>query len=109
MSVNKETKKIILSMVEKIKTEYKPEKIILFGSCAWGKSIKGSDVDLFIIKKTGERHIDRAIRVCEIIDKENCLVGVDVLVYTPDELSYRLNIGDVFIKKVLNEGEVLYG
>ena len=109
MNGDKKIRKIILRMAEKIKTVYNPEKIVRFGSYAWGKPIRGSDVDLFIIKKTNERHIDRAVRICEIIDEENCLVGVDVLVYTPEELSHRLNIGDVFIQKILREGEVLYG
>ncbi len=109
MNGNRKIRKIISRMVEKIKKEYQPEKIILFGSYALGNAAKDSDIDLFIVKKTDARHIDRAVKVCEIIDEENCLIGVDVLVYTPEELSHRLKIGDVFVEKVLKEGKVLYG
>ena len=48
MVKEKEIKKI----AEKIAKEYKPEKIILFGSYAWGKPGPNSDVDLFVVKKT---------------------------------------------------------
>ena len=47
MVKEKEIKKI----AEKIAKEYKPEKIILFGSYAWGKPGPNSDVDLFVVKK----------------------------------------------------------
>lgn len=95
-------------MAEKIKNEYQPEKVILFGSYAWGEPTRDSDVDLLIIKKTKERHIDRAIKVREIVDKENREVPLEVLVYTPKELKQRLKARDGFIKTILSKGEVVY-
>lgn len=108
MSRDKNIRKMILRMVEKIKKEYQPEKIILFGSYSWGKPTKDSDVDLLIIKKTTERHIDRAVRVRDIIDKENRSVPLDILVYTPKELKERLRARDCFVKSILTKGEVIY-
>lgn len=96
-------------MVEKLVKQYQPEKIILFGSYAWGKPTKDSDVDLFIIKETDERHIDRAIRVNEILDEENGLVALESLVYTKNETQRRLEMEDPFIKKIMLKGTVLYG
>ena len=55
--VNEEIKK----MAEKIAKKYKPEKIILFGSYAWGKPGPNSDVDLFVVKKTGNTRMARKI------------------------------------------------
>ncbi len=95
-------------MVEKIKNEYQPEKIILFGSYSWGKPTRDSDVDLLIIKNTNERHIDRAVRVREIVDKENRVIPLDIVVYTPRELKQRLKASNSFIKTILTKGEVLY-
>lgn len=46
-------------VTEKIVKEYKPEKIILFGSHAWGKPSRDSDVDLFIVKNSKKRRSDR--------------------------------------------------
>jgi len=106
---NKRVKRLIQVMAEKIKKEYTPEKIILFGSYAWGKPNKDSDIDLFIIKRTNERHIDRSVRVAEILDEENALFAIEPLVYTPEEVSYRLKIGDPFIKKIMKKGRILYG
>ena len=100
---------LLKKMVTKIKDKYKPEKIILFGSYAHGKPKKDSDIDLLIIKKTTDRHIDRAVKVCEIIKKENRLVAIDTLVYTPDEINMRLKLGDDFIKGILENGITLYG
>lgn len=96
-------------MAEKIKKEYGPEKIILFGSYAWGQPAKDSDVDLFIVKETNQKHRQRMLTVRRLLSEENSLVGMDILVYTPQEVSERLKIGDSSISRILNKGDVLYG
>ena len=100
---------VIIAMVEKIIKKYKPEKIVLFGSFAWGNPDRHSDVDLFIIKKTRMRHIDRSVKVAEILDEENGIFAIDLLVYTPGEVAERLRMGDPFIGKIMKKGVVLYG
>ena len=50
--VKEETKRKIQAIADKIAREYKPEKIILFGSYAWGHPHEDSDLDFFIVKKT---------------------------------------------------------
>lgn len=109
MTKDKKVRELLSRMVEKIKRHYQPEKIILFGSYAWGNPTKDSDIDLFIIKDTEERHMDRAVRVREIIYEENRLVPLEVLVYTPVEVRQRLKLGDDFIGKIIEEGQVLHG
>jgi len=103
------SREIINRIVEKIEREYQPEKIILFGSYAWGKPTKHSDLDLFIIKETQERRIDRSVRIAEILDEESWIFAIEPWVYTPDEVSQRLKIGDPFVKKILEKGKILYG
>ena len=102
-------KKIIQKISEKIQREYQPEKIILFGSYAWGKPDMHSDIDIFIIKKTKARHIDRSIEIRRILSEENGMVALDPIVYTPGEAKNRVKLGDDFIKKIMTEGVVLYG
>ncbi len=102
-------KKLIRQIVEKIKTEYLPQKIIIFGSYAWGNPTKDSDLDLFIIKDVNEKHKERALKVRRILGEENGIVAMDILVYTPEELSKRIEIGDSFISKILKKGEIVYG
>lgn len=85
---------------------YKPEKIILFGSSAWGKE-EINDIDLFIVKKEVPYYgADRIIELYRIMDVD---AAVDYIVYTPEEAEERLSLGDPFIKKIYREGNVLYG
>lgn len=101
--------KIVLQIARKIRNRYKPEKIILFGSYAYGKPKRDSDIDLLIIKKTKQRHIDRSVRIREIVKQENRLVPIEPLVYTPKEINERLKLEDDFIKKIYEKGIILYG
>ncbi len=101
--------KLIKVIAKKVRDNYKPEKIILFGSYAYGKPKRDSDIDLLIIKKTNARHIDRSTKVREILQEENRLIAIEPLVYTPEEINQRLKIEDDFIKNIMNEGKVLYG
>jgi len=92
---------------EKIIREINPERIILFGSYAWGKPTEDSDVDLFIIKDSGERKINRAREVREAISGSN--VPVDVLVYTPEEIKKSINEShNLFIEDIIRNGKTIY-
>lgn len=53
------TRKTIQAIADVIAKQFKPEKIILFGSWAWGKPNAESDIDLMIIKKSKKRRIER--------------------------------------------------
>ena len=108
MLIDTEARQTILEIVEKIKQEYQPEKIILFGSYAEGRQNEDSDIDLFIIKETEERPIDRRVKVAEIICDPHRFIPVESIVITPQELQQRLKIGDQFIQKILQRGELLY-
>ncbi len=112
MTVNKRKKNMeeaIKNITKKITYGYKPQKIILFGSYAHGNPRKDSDIDLLIIKETKSRHIDRAVKIREILKEENRLFAIEPLVYTPKEINKRLEIEDDFIKNILEEGVTLYG
>ena len=86
---------------------YQPEKIILFGSAARGDTDEYSDVDLIVIKDTDQRFVQRLVETARLISR-NISVNVDVLVYTPAELSAMLEEGRPFIEQALKEGKVLY-
>ncbi|MBI4267947.1 MAG: nucleotidyltransferase domain-containing protein [Chloroflexi bacterium] len=105
---NKKIQKLIEEVVEKIKTEYQPEKIILYGSYAYGKPTEDSDIDLFIIKETDKRRVDRFVEVSQLIYQPGRGIPIEPMVYTPEEVEERLAIGDQFVEEVLSKGEVLY-
>ncbi|MEW5759360.1 MAG: nucleotidyltransferase domain-containing protein [Candidatus Thermoplasmatota archaeon] len=108
MIKNKKMKKIILEIVEKIKDSYLPEKIILFGSYAYGNPTKESDIDILVVKKTNERPIDRRIKVRRLVNLK-VPVAFSPIVMTPDEVKYLIEIGDHSIKEIMKKGKILYG
>lgn len=93
-------------MTEKIVAEFKPEKIILFGSRAWGVPGPDSDVDVLVVKETDRstrevaREIDGAIFPRPF--------PLDLLVYRPDQVEEGQARGDFFIKNILTKGRILY-
>lgn len=98
----KEIENITKQIVEK----YKPEKIILYGSFAYGKPHKDSDVDLFVVKKTRKPRTKRHLELDRmLLDRK---MALDILVYTPKEIKKRLSLGDFFIKDIINQGKTLY-
>jgi predicted nucleotidyltransferase len=107
MNASPETKRHIFNIARKIKTKYKPEKIILFGSFAYGQPDESSDIDLLIVKETPDEPIDRRVAVRRLLSIEED-AHISPLVITPGELAHRLKIGDQFLGEILARGEVLY-
>ncbi len=103
-------KEVISQEIENIKNQlvekYKPEKIILFGSAAWGED-EVYDIDLFIVKRDVPYYGEDRIR--ELYRLLNTDASVDYVVYKPEEVEERLALGDPFVKKVFKKGKVLYG
>lgn len=99
-------KKEVKKNIDRIKKQYKPEKIFIFGSFASGTITPDSDVDFFIIKRTRKPRRERQREVSRIlIDRE---VPVDILVFTPAETERRRKLGDPFILDILNSGKLVY-
>ena len=92
-------------MIEVIRTEYRPEKIILFGSLADDAVHEWSDIDLLIIKETDKRPIDRNIELVRLIRPT---VGVDLFIYTPHEFAVLLNEKYSFLLNILKTGKTVY-
>jgi predicted nucleotidyltransferase len=99
---------VIAQLVETIAREYRPQKVILFGSYARGRPTEDSDIDLLIIKDTDARMVDRFVEVKRLIYDPQLRVPVSPLVYTPRELEERLDMEDDFVKEIIREGTVLY-
>ncbi|NOY52989.1 MAG: nucleotidyltransferase domain-containing protein [Deltaproteobacteria bacterium] len=99
-------KEIINDIVQRIVRQFRPEKIILFGSYAKGDVNPDSDVDLLVILPI------EGSRRRKTVEIDLALVGVelpvDLIVVTPEEVEkYRNKIGTI-IRPAMNEGEVLY-
>lgn len=92
-------------VVEQIVEKFKPQKIILFGSYARGNPRPESDVDMLVVMDTPIKDVHQAIQICQRIDYR---FGLDLIVHTPKYLQQRLEMGDWFLRDVINEGKVLY-
>jgi uncharacterized protein len=103
-----EARKIIGDILRKLVAEYAPQRVILFGSYAYGNPRSDSDIDLLIIKETSDRFIDRWVTVRRILSDAKRSLPLDTLILTPQEVAHRLAIGDQFVAEVLERGEVLY-
>lgn len=95
----------IYKIAAEIAKKFKPNKVILFGSYAWGSPHADSDVDLFIIKETpNTREAAREIDG-EIFPRP---FAIDLIVYTPSQVKERQLNGDAFINEILSKGKLLY-
>jgi predicted nucleotidyltransferase len=91
--------------IEVLKNEYDPEKIILFGSFINGKIKRWSDIDLVIIKETGNPFLDRIKEVILLLRPK---VGIDVLVYTPSEFENLCATRTFFKNEICLKGRTVY-
>lgn len=93
-------------VMKKIVEEFKPEKIILYGSFAWGTPHDDSDLDFFIIKNTNLPSLKRIEFLDGLFSRRE--FPMDFLVYTPDQVRRQLTEGDFFVKEIMTRGKVLY-
>ena len=96
----------IRRFARQIAERFQPDKIILFGSYAYGTPHNESDVDLLVIMPT-RNAIDQAIRIDLAFEWPFAL---DVHVRTPYQIKQGLKEGDCdwFLREVMEKGKVLY-
>jgi len=104
LSPDRELKLIVRRIVE----AYAPDKIILYGSYAYGTPGSDSDFDLLILKETTEPPRERRFVVRKAIWSLPTMIPVEPLVVTESELAYRLQIGDQFFQEIVNRGKIIY-
>jgi len=90
--------------ISMLKEKYRPVKIILFGSLANDRVDKWSDIDLILVKDTEKPFLDRSKEVILLLKPK---VGMDILVYTPDEFR-QLSESRFFKEEIIKKG-VIYG
>lgn len=100
-----EIQDIIKKAVKEAAKKIKPIKVILFGSYAYGKPNKDSDVDLLFIKNTTLSRVERYRLVSEHLEH---FMPMDILIKTPAEIRKRIQMGDPFYKEITKKGRILY-
>jgi len=106
--VERVTGKLLSKISDRIVEVLHPEKVILFGSHAWGKPRKDSDVDLFVVVSSSDEPAYRRARVV-YRGLRDINVPVDVIVQTHDEVARSVSVVASLARKVMEHGRVLYG
>jgi predicted nucleotidyltransferase len=99
------TQDTIQSFVSAVAKQYMPEKIILFGSYARGQMYAGSDVDLLVVLDHKTRNVEKAI---EILNEISHHFPLDLLVRKPTDITRRIEMNDLFIREIVEQGKILY-
>ena len=102
------TPHVLNEITERIVSAVNPEKIILFGSHAWGVPTADSDVDVFVIVSSSDDPAYRRAR--NIYHKMRGIgVPVDLVVQTHAEVEQSRQVVTSLARKVLEKGKVLHG
>jgi predicted nucleotidyltransferase len=97
--------RVIRRYAREVAEHFDPERIILFGSHAYGTPHDDSDVDILVVMPT-RNEIDQATRIDRVVDP--CF-PLDLIVCTPKNVERRLRDGDAFFGEVVTRGKVLHG
>ena len=95
---------VIRWFARQVAEQFQPDKIILFGSHAYGTPNADSDVDILVIMPA-RNELDQAVRISLAVEAHFAL---DLIVRTPRRLAWRLKEGDWFLREVVSQGKVLY-
>ena len=85
--------------------EFKPEKIILFGSHAYGQPTPESDLDVMVVMQFEGDPLEQAVTM---LNRLNMLIPIDLLVRTPEQIQQRLEMDDSFMRDIIERGKVMY-
>jgi predicted nucleotidyltransferase len=96
---------VIRALAQRIAEQFHPQRIILFGSYAYGHPRPESDVDILVVMETPLKEREQAVQIRQAV---NVLFGLDLIVYTPKNLAQRIAWGDSFLREITAQGLVLY-
>ena len=97
--------KNIREVGQRIGRRFHPQRVILFGSYAYGRPTEDSDVDLLVVMPVHGSTVDQSVEIRMAVRPP---FPMDLLVRTPEKLQERLDMGDSFVRTILDEGKVLY-
>jgi predicted nucleotidyltransferase len=95
----------IKDLTARIARAFHPDRIILFGSYAYGRPDNDSDVDILVVLPFEGKPVRKAI---EIRNRVNAGVPLDLIVRTPEQVADRVSQNDWFMREILERGRTLY-
>jgi len=105
--VERVDEELIEEIIERILKVITPEKIVLFGSYAYGNPTAESDLDLLVvIKESKLPRYKRSVPIYQAL--AGILIPKDILVYTEEEVEDWGEVPQAFITTVIRKGRVIY-
>ncbi len=95
----------IQGLADRIAREFRPLRIILFGSHARDGADRDSDVDLMVILPYTGKSWEMATRIRNRLQPS---FPLDLVVRSPDQVRERVGMGDPFLREIVRDGKVLY-
>ncbi|HEX4796017.1 MAG TPA: nucleotidyltransferase domain-containing protein [Humisphaera sp.] len=95
----------IQDFADRVARRFRPAQIILFGSYAYGRPTKDSDVDLMVVMPHRGPSARTATKIRLACPRE---FPMDLIVRTPAEVRRRIQMGDQFLREVTSKGIVLH-
>ena len=92
-----------------------PDKIILFGSYAYGKPHKESDIDLYVVSsddvipKSWKEKMQIKLKFSKALRELRQEYDIDLITHTKKMYEKFLELDSMFSREILNKGQVLYG
>jgi predicted nucleotidyltransferase len=96
--------RVIRRFARQVAECFQPDKIILFGSYAYGTPHEDSDVDILVVMPA-RNQLDQAVKISMAVEAP---FPLDIIVRTPQKLAWRLKEGDWFLREIIAQGKVLY-
>jgi uncharacterized protein len=96
--------RVIRRYARQVAEQFQPERIILFGSRAYGTPHDESDVDLLVVMPA-RNETDQAIRIRWALEAP---FPLDLIVRTPRNLKWRVEQGDWFLREITALGKTLH-
>jgi predicted nucleotidyltransferase len=97
---------LLREIVSRIVERFQPRRIILFGSRAQGAARPDSDVDLLVEMETADSMLERRQKIRALFRGRRW--GLDLFVYTPEEMAERRRSLASIVSQVEREGKILY-
>ena len=96
--------RLIRRFAREVGERFQPDKIILFGSHAYGRPHADSDVDILVIMPC-RNQLHQAFQIELACDPP---FPLSLIVRTPANLKWRLEEGELFHTEIVTKGKVLY-
>lgn len=95
----------IKAFVNEVARRFQPDRVVLFGSYAYGRPGTDSDVDLLVIMPHKGHS---AIQAAQIRKRIRAGFPMDLIIRSPQVICERLAMDDFFISEIMEQGKTLY-